>query len=540
MMARVTTSPTPRWAAGVLVGMVTVLWTALPIPSVPAVGAAEQGSLPKTVNPNRVTGVEVVEVGPMSATVLIKTDRVVESYESFFLPDPPRVVIDIPNAVHAVPAARSGRGPITQIRASQYKTRPAQVVRIVLDLSSGLPYQVQTAPGSFRVLLGEAMAEAARPEAPPAEVPEEALPQAPVPTQAVTAPASNSESRVERVDYQPKDGQAEMLIRTSGDVTFNVSEVSTPPGLILDVSGAVIDPQAAKVLDVRELPGPVQRIRAAQHRLEPEKMVRIQADLKRPVRYEVSETPEGIRLTLESVPAVAAAPPPPQEAAKALEQPIPAPAPPVVQAPPAAVTPAVSTARISMDFKDADINNLLRIIAEVSGQNIVSGQDVQGKVTVRLVDVPWDQALDSILRINGFGFVQEDNIIRVAKLATIRKEQEERRKEQMEWLRLQEEAPTEPLQTEILRVSYAYPAKVVQNLNRVKSKRGSISVDDRTASLLIQDTESNLEKMRVLLKELDQPTPQVMIEGRIVNVNTNFTRSLGVEWGFQLHNRAGG
>ena len=248
----------------------------------------------------------------------------------------------------------------------------------------------------------------------------------------------------------------------------------------------MIDPQAAKVLDVSQLPGRDQRIRAAQHRLEPEKAVRIVADLKGQVRYNVVEIPEGIRLELEAMPAVAAAPPAAPAEAKPEERPAPPLAPPVAAAPPpeppaAEGLPPEPAARLSMDFKDVDINNLLRIIAEVSEQNIVAGQDVRGKVTVRLVDVPWDVALDNILRINGFGFIREDNIIRIAKLDTIRKEQETRRKEQ----RLLDEGELEPLTTEILRVSYADAKAMVANLAKVKSKRGSISVDERTASLLL-------------------------------------------------------
>ncbi|MFQ5655930.1 MAG: type IV pilus secretin PilQ [Candidatus Methylomirabilales bacterium] len=540
-MERVMTSQTPRWLAGVLVGMATISWTLMAtLATVPASAATSSGG------PNRVTGVEVVGVEQMSATIVIKTDRPVETYESFSLSNPPRVVVDIPDAVHATRGSWNARGPIKEIRASQYKTRPARVVRVVFDLASKLPYQVLTDPGSFQVLIGEAVAEAGALTTP-------TLPQAAAQTQATTT----AQGWVEGVDYQPKDDHVEMFIRTRGEVTFQVSEVSSPPGLILDVGGALIGAQAAKVLDVREVPGPVRRIRATQHRLEPEGVVRIAADLKGQVSYEALQTPEGISLTLRGVPGPSQS----TEQAAQFEEPIPTPEvsptpqgaapfgePPLAPAsplmPPAAQLPPApeaspgefvvsdGPARLSMDFKDADINNLLRIIAEVSGQNVVSGQDVKGKVTVRLVDVPWDQALDNILRINGFGYVREGNIIRVAKLSAIRSEAQERAK----LIQIEEEAPTEPLRTEILRVSYADPAKMVQNLNRIKSKRGSISVDDRTASLLIQDTDRNIEKMRVLLEELDKATPQVLIESRIVNVNSNYTRQLGVEWGFQRAN----
>lgn len=191
MMERATTSWTPRWAAGVLAGVVAVSWMMLSTVWVPTARAAADASLPgssapvvapastlpdgvptpfptptaaaaatPSAEPNRVTGVQLSNVGPMSATVVVETDRAVESYESFLLPDPPRLVIDIPNAVHAAPKALEAQGPITEIRTSQYKTRPVKVVRIVLDLSSTLPHQVQAAPGPFQVLIGEAAAEA--------------------------------------------------------------------------------------------------------------------------------------------------------------------------------------------------------------------------------------------------------------------------------------------------------------------------------------------------------------------------------------------
>jgi len=567
MMVRATASQPPRWAIGFLVGVLTVSWVVMRTVSVPAARAGEYESVPGTsapavapapsngipsglpapsaqaggaggqpsAAPIQVTGVEVAEAGPKSATIVIKTDRAVESYESFALQDPPRLVVDIPNAVHAAPKTVAPRGPITEIRSSQYKSQPVKVVRIVLDLASALPYQVQATGVPLRVLIGEAtptpvMAEAPKPgEAPAKEAVPATLPQAPAPSPEPAMPAPAAEGRVQSVDYRPRDGKAEILVRTTGPVTFNVSEVGTPPSLILEVTGAVIDPQATKVLDVRQLAGPVLRIRAAQHRLEPDKAVRIVADLKGQVRHDVVQTPEGIRLAVEGVPTVAAAPPAPaapREEPKPEKKLTPTPAAPVAEAP----------ARLSMDFKDVDINNLLRIIAEVSGKNIVAGEDVKGKVTVRLVDVPWDVALDNILRINGFGYVQEENIIRVAKMDTIRRDQDQRRKDQLDAIRLQEEAAVEPLQTEILRVSYADPKKIVESLNKVKSKRGSISVDDRTASLLIEDTENNIAKMRTILKDLDQATPQVMIEGRIVTVVARHSRALGITWGFQYGN----
>jgi type IV pilus assembly protein PilQ len=479
-----------------------------------------------------VTGVELGGVGPESVIVLIKTDHKVESYESFALPDPPRVVIDIPNAIHAVPKSLKAQGPIRQIRSSQYKTRPVKIVRIVVDLTTKLPYQVDTAPNELQVAIGEAALVAEKPDPPAiAQAASEVEPE----VELSAPPLEEEEGQVHSIDYRPQNGQAKLLIRTSGEVTFDVSETGTPPGLVVDVSGAVIDPKAAKVLDVRQLPGPVQRIRSTQDSLEPEKVVRIVVDLKGKVRHESVQTPQGIILSLQGVTAVAAPPQPSPEPLVVQ----PAPVTPVVAPPPVPVAPVMvvlpeapaepEIARLSMDFKDADVNNLLRIIAEVSGQNIVAGEEVKGKVTVRLVDVPWDRALDNILRINGLGFVREDNIIRVAKLSAIRKERDERRKELVDEM----EAPVERLVTTIIPVNYADPKKIVDSLNKIKSKRGSISVDDRTAKLLVRDTSSNIDQMEVVLRELDTPTKQVMIEARIVTVASSHTRSLGIQWGFQ-------
>ena len=537
-MERVTTFRTPRWALGVLVGVITVSWIAMPSGSAPTTpGAALALAATTTAGPTRVTGVELGGVGPQSVVVLIKTDQKVESYESFSLPDPPRLVIDIPNAVHAAPGSLKAAGPIREIRSSQYRTQPVRVVRIVLDLTSKLPYQIEAAPHELQVAIGEAALAAGRPDLPaiaqaaPGNAPEEELPRAALP-----------QGQVHGIDYLPQDGQAKILVRTSGDVTFTLVERQVPPGLIVDISGAVIDPQAAKVLDVRQVPGPVERIQASQHSLEPDRLVRIVADLKGNVRHEAVQTPQGISLSLQGVSTVVAAPPAVPEASMPQPAPVaapPAPAPVMPAVAPAPVAPlveppaAAEVARLSMDFKDADVNNLLRIIAEVSGQNVVAGDDVKGRVTVRLVDVPWDRALDNILRINGLGFVREDNIIRVARMDAIRREIEERRKELQDDARLEEEGALEPLASEILRVSYADPKKIEASLNRIKSKRGTISVDERTASLIIQDTSSNIHRMKDVLRELDQPTPQVMIEGRIVTVASTHTRSLGVQWGFQ-------
>jgi len=193
-----------------------------------------------------------------------------------------------------------------------------------------------------------------------------------------------------------------------------------------------------------------------------------------------------------------------------------------------------------MDFKDADINNLLRIIAEVSGMNVVAGDDVRGKVTIRLVNVEWQQALDVILKINNLGYELDGNIIRVAPLSKLEAERKAREDVRVAAARAREaeqraQVQVEPLVTKVVPVNYAKASEVMGKLDRLKTLGrvdASIVVDDRTNSLIVQETAGTIAKMENLLRRLDVPTPQVLIEARIVEATRSFSQSLGIEWGF--------
>jgi type IV pilus assembly protein PilQ len=209
-------------------------------------------------------------------------------------------------------------------------------------------------------------------------------------------------------------------------------------------------------------------------------------------------------------------------------------------APPAAPTPPTETAkgvtqeapiyvgeRISLDFQNADINDILRLIAEVSGLNIIAGGDVQGTVTTRMVDVPWDQALDVILKINGLSQERDGNIIRVAPLARFIAERQDRARAR------QTADQSEPTVTQLIPVNYATASELRTNLERLLSNRGSILIDERTNTLIVTDTRKNLDDMLALVETLDRQTPQVMIEARIVETSRNFLQDLGVQLGAQ-------
>ena len=194
---------------------------------------------------------------------------------------------------------------------------------------------------------------------------------------------------------------------------------------------------------------------------------------------------------------------------------------------------------ISIDFQDADIKSVLRLIGEVSNHNLVIDPDVKGKVTVTLQNpVPWDQALDIILKTNQLSMSLEGNIIRVGTQKTFAQEEEEVLKAiQARQMTEQAQKNNRPLKTEIVPVNYAQASKLKEQVTPMLSdskglkEPSSIIVDDRTNSLIIKDLPENLVKIKEILANLDRETPQVMIETRIVEMNKKFMKEMGIRWG---------
>ena len=183
--------------------------------------------------------------------------------------------------------------------------------------------------------------------------------------------------------------------------------------------------------------------------------------------------------------------------------------------------------RISLDFKDADIQNVLRILADVSGLNIITTDDVQGKITMRLVEVPWDQALDAILKARGLDMVRDGNIIRVSTV--------EKLKEEREALRAANEAQTqaEPLKVRYIKVNYAKAdEKFVKKVQEILTERGSATWDERTNTIVVRDIDRGIADAEELISHFDTQTPQILIEASIVEATENFARDLGIQWGY--------
>jgi type IV pilus assembly protein PilQ len=183
--------------------------------------------------------------------------------------------------------------------------------------------------------------------------------------------------------------------------------------------------------------------------------------------------------------------------------------------------------RISLDFQQADISNVLRLIAEVSGFNIVIGEGVKSKVTMKLVSVPWDQALDMILKMNGLGKIKQGNILWIDTLANIAKQEDEEARAK------DAKVKAEDLVDRVFYIRNVQATELMTSLRQNLSPRGLMQISQGTNALVVRDTESKLAVLKQLIDGLDLELPQVQIEARIVQADTVYARGLGVQWGIQ-------
>ncbi|MDP3234591.1 MAG: type IV pilus secretin PilQ [Myxococcales bacterium] len=183
--------------------------------------------------------------------------------------------------------------------------------------------------------------------------------------------------------------------------------------------------------------------------------------------------------------------------------------------------------KVSFEFKDIEIHNLLRIIAEISKKNIVVADDVSGKVTIRLRNVPWDQALELILRSKSLGMEDLGSILRVAPLSKLEEEAKSRNE------RKKAEKASRDLTVQLVPVNYATAEEMSGRVKEILSERGNVTTDVRTNTLIVRDLPENMARVRSLVASLDLQTPQVLIEARIVEANIRYQREIGIQWGGQ-------
>ena len=364
---------------------------------------------------------------------------------------------------------------------------------------------------------------------------------------AETIIAAGPSSAIHDVRVARRGTATAVTLHATGRLTASGVEESKegPPRLTIDLPNAT----SALPGTVPVGAGPVEAVRIGLNADSP-LVTRVVMDLTRKAPYRLETSADGHNLTvifdetLSSAPSIPAGQGPasplqapvlqataaPQAQAPPPQQPLPVQAPAAQQ--PGPVPDPAAPSRftgfpVSLDFQDADLRAVLRTFAEISGLNVVIDQTIQGTVDVALRDVPWDQALDIILRSHGLGYAVDGTIVRIAPLTVLAEEEAQR----------QQLAEAQALAGELLTrtqtLSYARAEEVQPLLTAtVLSQRGSITNDPRTNTLIITDLADRLARATELIATLDRPEPQVEIEARIVRTTRDFARQLGVRWGF--------
>jgi len=398
--------------------------------------------------------------------------------EHFELKNPPRLVIDLVGVVDHTKlktiAVQSDA--VTRIRVAQFASRPQPVARVVLDLSGPKAYAIEpNAKGLVVDFSEEAVRRAAENGSQPtAPLAAPLAAEKPVPDAAMPAPGSDMPSPA-------TDTPAPAPTQTSG------------PGGTASVSSG------AEAAEEENTPAPEPSPKLQANPLVAQGDVKIE---KRPKEVPFKSTParSGGETTLVMAQ---------RSDTRAISD----------------TGPRYTGKRISLNFKDADLKDVFRLFHEITGYNIVLDPAVSGSLTIVLENVPEDQALDIILKNNGLDKVFENNVVRIASTQKLAQEAAARKS-----LLEAQELEQEPI-TFTRKLSYAKAKDAVPIIKKIMSKRGDVIMDDRTNTLIITDLLDRKEPISRLIDNLDEQTPQVVIEARIVETDREFERDLGIKWG---------
>ncbi|MBF8222349.1 type IV pilus secretin PilQ [Halomonas sp. 328] len=413
----------------------------------------------------------------------------VPEVRGYRLDEPPRLTIDLMETGSLVDRPRQtlGVGGVAQVTTLEAGSR----TRLVFTLDQELPYTTRQEGERLILAIGGAPAQPA------------ATVTSPEPSQPVASAPVVQDPRIEDIDFRRGADGAGRLIVTF-DRTGIDSRVRETSGnrILAELRGVRLPASLDQTLDVTDFSTPLTRIVPRPDRDG------VTLELQASGDFAMFSTHSGRELIIEA-------------------QPVAAPAPRQVQRP---RERSFSGERITLNFQDIEVRSVLSIIADFTGLNIVASDSVTGRVTLNLQDVPWDQALDLVLKSHGLASRQEGNVIVVApaaELANIERQEIEAR-EQMEVL--------SPLVTEYLQVNYARASDLAALLRGgdgfgLLTERGRVSVDARTNTLLIQDTAEQVQEILRTIDQLDVAVRQVQIEARIVIARDSATRELGVNWG---------
>jgi len=436
---------------------------------------------------------QAIDVQPLAGQQLQLTMRLsgpAPQPLSFTIDNPARISLDLPNTTLALPSRRidvhaSG---LDTILAAETKDR----TRLVLNMDKLVPYDTRVEGNSIIVLLGGGSIASATSAAPTA------------------APQSSSSSggtrELRSIDFRRSaDGAGRVIVKLSDPHThINLHQVGSQ--IVVDFTDAGVPGNLVRRYDATDYGTPVNSF-----------------DVTRAgngARIAIAANGDFEQLAYQSDDQYVVEVAPRHKAANAPED-----------------KPVYTGERLTLNFQDIETRAVLQLLADASGQNIVVSDSVNGNVTLRLQNVPWDQALDIVLRTKGLDKRRQDNVIIVAPQAELAA------REKAELAARKDVQELAPLRSEYLQVNYAkaqdMAALIKTQTNSLLSPRGSVAVDERTNTLLLQDTTDRITDIRRLVATLDIPVRQVLIEARIVIVNNDFQRDLGARFGFTNYQKNG-
>lgn len=527
----------------------------------PAPSAAPAPEAKATPAPQKAGGAEAGRglnaVIPGADGVELSIQGGVQTFNSFKLTKPDRIVLDlfkVKNSLsqNVIPVNAFG------IANARVGSTPDKV-RVVLDAAGDSlpPYEVVKSDLGVKIRLkGKAPAKAASAEPPaaPAPAPVAAAP-APAPAPASATPRAVpappvakvktevphsrlTKGALEGIEFKVVDGVSRISMKLYGTCEPG-QPVRGPQGVTLSIANCQVPKQLQRALDTTQFGTPVLSVTPYQVKAKGSPVTKVLVKLRGNPEFSTSR--KGDLLLWDfvnpgpvAVPKLPAAPPAPRAKAPAetrvAEELVPTPArtSEEMAVPLSTDRPAKKVytgRRVTLEFSDADVRKIFQLIAEVSNLNFLIADDVTGTISIKLVNVPWDQALDVILDAKGLAMVRQGNIVQIKPRSKMQNQADEELAAKKAAERLME------LKTMVFEVNYASVNDVAAQFNMLKSDRGVITKDDRTSRVIVKDIQTALDDMKALLKTLDAPEKQVMIEARIVEATSTFTRDLGVQWG---------
>jgi type IV pilus assembly protein PilQ len=493
--------------------------------------------------------IQSVEVSPSpNATVVRIENSDPAPYTTFMVPEPARIVLHIkgrpgPSLPRTIPV---GKGGIREIRWVEDEPTPG-TTKMVLHLEKPYEYKAAEEGKSIRLTL-QSTPQQQQSRSSGAETAQRS-PYTPSEPRIFFEPRDSLKNLILGVDFTMLEkGKSRLVITTDKKVTYRLDSKGAKH-LHLDMPETDIPPLLQRRLDSKDFEGVVDLVKATSSK----QGVSVDVLLRDMVPYHVKQ--EGPIITIEFdettvrpvkrqiVPLRVAETGKTATARGGRLIPISSAATQATEAPvsiPGLMKKRYTGTPMTMDFVNADVTNILRLIGEVSDLNIVWGPEVKGNVSMRLKEVPWDQALDLILANNNLAKRQVGNVIWVTTKTQMNQlEAEEKRKREeleAEKLRAQEELKkaqeaaraTEPLFTEYIPVDFADAAQIKEHI--VVTERGTISVDARTNTIILNDTADSIGDAKKTVSHFDTPVKQIMIESRIVDATNDWARDLGIEW----------